>query len=140
MKNSDIGLTDREWLTECFPTRTPGVILIQYHRDEIQRLLELVGETRSILGEIADGWDYYDPDDIESLVKRAKAKLPLPKTETLTLKAVLDTRSMGDHFLRFMSNDLCQYESWGYFAQEKIINALHIQPGETITVTFTKEN
>lgn len=133
-------LTAREFLTERFPPRNSGVILVQYHKAEIQRLLELADETHPVLGEIADGWDYYDPDDIEALVKRAKVKLPLPKIETLMLKAVLDTGSMGDYFLRFVSDDLCQYEPWGYFVQEKVINALHIQPGETITVTFTKEN
>lgn len=133
-------LTAREFLTERFPQRNSGVILVQYHKSEIQRLLELAGETQPVFGELSDGWDYYDPDDIEALVKRAKAKLPLLQTQTLTLKAVLDTGSMGDHFLRFVSDDLCQYEPWGYFVQEKVIQALHIQPGETITVTFTKEN
>ena len=137
MRNYD--LTDRDFLTECFPERNPGVILVRYHKDEIQRLLELADETHPVFGEVAEGWDYYDPGDIEVLANRARAKLPPSRTETLQLKAVLDQGSLGDKFLRFTSDDLCQYESWGYFAQEKIIKALHIQPGEVITVTFSKE-
>jgi len=134
------GASDREFLDTQFPPISPGVVLVHYHRDQILRLLKIADKSCETFGELYPGWDYYDPDDLTTVVEQARANLPLASVKTLTMQARLDHTPNNEPFLRFTGEGLCQYESWGHFAQSKIINALHMQAGDTVTVTFTKVN
>ena len=57
--------------------------------------------------------------------------------DKIIAKAEIDTLSSGVHFLRLTSDENnISYESFNFYAEDKIIKALNLKPSDEIVITF----